>query len=362
MPPVINELKSGLAGKRVWLRTDWNAPLVNGHPPAGGGELLRLERSLSTIKFLLKAGAKITLGSHLSDPKAKLQPMIDYVGRKVDLSGVTILPNLRSFKGETKNWPKLAADWAAKHDFYVNDAFSASHREHASIVGLPKLLPSYLGLSFAGEVTALNEVFHPRKPFLVIIGGAKFESKLPVLEKFLPLADKIFVGGALANLFLKREGYEIGQSFVDPKAPSITTLLRNGKIEIPIDLTIDRQGEKLIVLPDEMRQQDKIVDAGPKTLDRLAQLVKDANFILWVGPLGMYEAGYGEGTDGLAKLLAAASRPDRHTIIGGGDTVSAIAHLKLFDRFTFVSAGGGAMLEYLATGTLPGLEALKRQP
>lgn len=358
MPPIINELKSGLAGKRVWLRTDWNVPLVGGQIL----EPLRLERSLPTIKFLLKVGARITLGSHLSDPKAKLQPMIDYVGRKVDLSGVNILPNLRAFKGETKNWPKLAASWAMGHDYYVNDAFSASHREHTSIVGLPKLLPSYLGLSFAGEVVALAEAFHPRKPFLIIIGGAKFESKLPVLEKFLPLADKIFVGGALANLFLKREGYEIGQSFVDPQAPSITTLLRNGKIDIPLDLTVDRQGDKVIILPDEVRQQDKIVDVGPKTLEHLTQLVKDANFVLWVGPLGVYEAGFTASTDGLAKILAAAGRPDRHTIIGGGDTVSAITHLKLFDRFTFVSAGGGAMLEYLATGTLPGLEALKKQP
>lgn len=353
MLPVINELKKELAGKKVWLRTDWNVPLVDGRVK----ESLRLDRSVPTIKFLLKAGAKVTIASHLSDPKASLRPMIDYVGKKVDLSGVTILPNLRASKGETKNDKKLAAEWAKGHDIYVNDAFSASHREHASIIGLPKLLPSYLGLSFAGELEALKEVGKPTRPFLAIVGGAKFESKLPVIDKLLPLADKIFIGGALANLFLKREGYEIGQSYVDPKAPSITTLLRNGKIEIPRDVVITREGKTLAVIPDEVRGQDKIVDAGPATLERLAQLIKDANFILWVGPLGLYEGGFGEGTDGLAKLIAASGK---RSILGGGDTVTAITHLKLLDQFTFVSAGGGAMLEYLATGTLPGLEALKK--
>ena len=359
MPPVINELKKGLTGKRVWLRVDWNAPLVDGRAV----ESLRLDRSLATIKFLQKAGARITIASHLSNPKASLQPMIDYVGKKMDLSGINILPNLRASKGEMKNDPKLVAEWAKGHDLYVNDAFSASHREHASIIGLPKLLPSYLGLSFAGELEALAEVVvpagrqgRPTKPFLAIIAGAKFESKLPVIEKFLPQADKIFVGGALANLFLKREGYEIGQSYVDPKAPSITTLLRNGKIEIPRDVVITREGEKLTVIPDEVRGQDKIVDAGSATLERLAQLIKDANFVLWVGPLGLYEEGYDEGTNGLAKLIAESGK---RSILGGGDTVTAITHLKLLDRFTFVSAGGGAMLQYLATGTLPGLEALE---
>lgn len=352
MPPVINELKKELAGKRVWLRVDWNVPLVDGKAV----EPLRLERSIPTIKFLKKAGAKITIGSHLSNPKASLQPMIDYVGKKVDLSGINILPNLRAGKGEVKDDKKLAGEWAVGHDIYVNDAFSASHREHTSIVGLPEFLPSYLGLSFAGELEALKEVGKPTRPFLAIIAGAKFESKLPVIEKFLPQADKIFVGGALANLFLKREGYEIGQSYVDPKAPSITTLLRNGKIEIPRDVVITREGEKLTVIPDEVRGQDKIVDAGPATLERLAQLIKDANFILWVGPLGLYEEGYSEGTNELARLIAESGK---HSILGGGDTVTAISRLKLFDQFTFVSAGGGAMLEYLATGTLPGLEALK---
>jgi phosphoglycerate kinase len=352
MPPVINELKKELTGKRVWLRVDWNAPLVDGKAV----EPLRLDQSVATIKFLQKAGAKITIGSHLSNSKDSLQPMIDYVGKKVDLSGINILPNLRASKGEVKNDPKLAAEWAKDHDLYVNDAFSASHREHTSIVGLPKLLPGYLGLSFAGELEALAEVGQPIKPFLAIIAGAKFESKLPVIEKFLPQAGKIFVGGALANLFLKREGYEIGQSYVDPKAPSITTLLRNGKIEIPRDVVIAREGEKLTVIPDEVRGQDKIMDAGSATLERLAQLVKDANFILWVGPLGLYEEGYDEGTNELAKLIASSNK---RSILGGGDTVTAISRLKLFDQFTFVSAGGGAMLEYLATGTLPGLEALK---
>lgn len=350
---VINEIPSAeLKGKKVFLRVDWNVPIKNG----AVAETLRLDRSLPTIQYLQQVGAKIIIASHLSDPKASLQPMIDYVGQKVNLSGVTILPNLRTKKGEVKNDLKLSKEWAELADIYVNDAFSASHREHASVVGLPKLLPSYAGISLAAEVVALSAAFKPVKPLLVIVAGAKFESKLPVLEKFLPLAEHIFIGGALANLFLKREGYEIGQSFVDPQPPSITTLLRNGKVVIPEDVVVERAGELKEVLIDEVKSQDKIIDAGSATLKHLQELIKDANFIIWNGPLGVYEQGGDKGTAQLVKLLTARQT---HTIIGGGDTIAAMdPTLTNYPHF-FISTGGGAMLQFLATGTLPGIQALE---
>ncbi len=350
--------KKDLAAKKVLLRADLDVALKNGKVL----EPFRLDRALLTIKFLLKNGAKVTVIGHIGEKGESLGPVIKWLKAKVKSKNLTILENLRRDKGEETNNLGFAKKLASGFDLYVNDAFAVSHRPHASIITLPKLLPAYAGLEFEREVKTLASLKKPAKPLLLIIGGAKFESKLLVINNFLVSAHKIFIGGALANLFFKRLGYETGQSYLDPHSPSITALLKSLKITLPIDVIVKRiDGKKVIVKPEEVRSGDVIVDAGPESLKLLTKEITQAKTIIWNGPLGKFEAGYSEGTKSLA---AAISKSKAKVIIGGGDTVAALDSLKKLMPLMklphlFISTGGGAMLEYLATGTLPGIEALE---
>ncbi|MDO8183562.1 MAG: phosphoglycerate kinase [bacterium] len=312
MLPSIKDLKpADLSGKTVWLRVDFNAQY-------------RIDRSLATIDFLRANGAKIILGTHLSDQTASLEPVINYLASKISLDGLTILPNLRTFPGEEANSEELAREWAASVDLYVNEAFAVSHRAHASVVGLPKFLPHYAGFNFMEEVEQLSRLFTPVHPSLLIVGGGKIESKQPVIDKFLVLVDKILIGGALVKVFLdNKNDTPVGEA---------------GKIIVPTELV--REGEKIV---------DVIIT------DEIKKLVKNAKRIIWAGPMGIYDHGYPEGTLALAEAI---SNSNAESIIGGGDTIAAIP-ADLLPKFTFVSTGGGAMLQFLATGTLPGIEALK---
>lgn len=357
-------------GKRVLLRLDANVPLDAEGRVANG---FRLEQSMPTIEQLRSAGAKVIILAHLgSNEPLSLVPVVEYLKPKLGANlvnsidelkalemadgDVAVLDNLRFNSGEEKNDPKFAELLASCGQVYVNDAFSVSHRAHASIVGLPQFLPHYAGLSLAREVQELSTVFNPEHPFLVIISGAKFKTKVPLVQKFLGLADTVVIGGALANSFYKARGWETGQSLVDEELDLVTPFLNEAKIFIPPDVVAVKGDEQSRKLADQVQPEEKILDAGPASIARLAELVSAARLILWNGPLGNFEAGFTEATEALAKMIAGSSA---RTIIGGGDTIAAVDKLGIMDKFGFVSTAGGAMLDFLGAGTLPGLEALK---
>ncbi len=365
-----------LQGVKVLVRADFNVPIKNGEV----ADDYRMRMALPTIDFLRKKKAKIILVSHLESADGG-NPSLEPVARKLEKLGskvifvkdwknahevienelvggeCVLLENLRFFEGEKDNDPKFAKQMASLADIYVNEAFSVSHREHASIVSVPKLIPSYAGIQLEREVMALSKAFNPAHPFLFILGGAKFETKLPLLSKFLSIADDVFVGGALANDLFKAKGYETGISLLSKGGVDLTEFLNNPKLMIPTDIVTQN---KEIKAADQVSKMDKIMDAGPKSIELLKQKINAAKFILWNGPLGLYEDGYRGPTLDLAKLIAGASEGSgTESIVGGGDTLAAISSLGLQDKFTFISTGGGAMLDFLAQGTLPGIEALK---
>ncbi len=376
--PIKDVKTEDLKGKRVLLRLDLNVP-INAGVVANG---FRLEKARPTIDYLLKTGAKILILSHLSQGEAgasgggSLRPVADYYRQYGPMGFIesleaangwehrpepaSLLENLRHWSGEENNDPVFAASLAALGDLYVNEAFSVSHRAHASVVGLPALLPSYAGLNFMAEVESLSLVLEPEKPLLVILGGAKFKTKLPLVTKFLPIADKIFLGGALASTWLKAGGYEVGVSVVDDDRSLLRPLLNQKKIIVPSDVIIKTgAGEIEKVAALAVPADAKIVDVGPEAIRRLSEEISEAKTVLWNGPLGYFEGGFSTATDELAEILVRHTRAGLQTIIGGGDTVTAIEKLNLMDQFTFVSTAGGAMLDFLAEGTLPGLRALE---
>lgn len=318
-----------LGGKKVFVRVDWNVPIQNGKVAND----FRIRKSLPTIEFLKKAGAKIILATHFEGNG--IRALRDFVPE-----GVKLLPNLRDDEGEKANSAAFAKKLARKVDVYVNEAFSVSHREHASVVGVPKLLPSFAGLWFMKEVKNLSQAFYPKHPFLLILGGAKFETKLPLLKKFVEIADNIFIGGAMANNFFKELGRDVGNSLVSDGNFGLKDLMKSDKIILPEDTIV---------------HENKILDVGPKSLESLSEKISEAKLILWSGPLGAYERGFKVSTLELAKMIAES---ENDSIVGGGDTLAAIEELQMNEKFSFVSTGGGAMLDFLAKGTLPGIEAL----
>ncbi|MEK7471136.1 MAG: phosphoglycerate kinase [Patescibacteria group bacterium] len=336
-----------LKGKTVLLRVDFNVPIKNGKVE----DDFRIKKALPTIKFLLKKGAKIILITHLGkDGKANLGPVIRcfFSISKIAENRVIFFDNIRKFPGEIKNDGAFAKKLAILGDIYVNDAFSVSHREHASIVGLPKYLPSFTGLEFKKELENLSHAFKkPKHPFLFILGGDKFSTKMPLIKKYLKLADYVFIGGALAHDFLKAKGYEIGESLVSNKNYEIAELLKNKPA---------RRGGKLILPTDFVMKNDAILDIGEKTVKNLAALIKKSKLILWNGPLGKYEDG---GAGATKKILKLVAKSKAESIIGGGDTVSLINKMNMENKFSFVSTGGGAMLDFLVDGTLPGIKMLR---
>jgi phosphoglycerate kinase len=351
-------------GKCVLLRVDFNVLDEKNKID----DFLRIERVVPTIKFLKNKGAKVIILSYLSEGKGvSLKPVADFVNKNyftvgfsnfiiggkarkriADMSDrdVLILENIhrdrKNKEKDFKNDKKFSAELAALGDIFVNDAFAQSHRKYSSIIGIPKYLPSYAGLLFEKEVENLSKAFKPKHPFLLILGGVKFESKLSVLEKFIRIADKIFIGGALANNFFKSQKLDIGKSLFD-KTVSVKKYLKNRKIILPIDVR---------------KKNGVILDIGPKSVRELSNLVKKAKFILWNGPMGNFEEKkFAAATFAVARLVA---KSRAISIVGGGDTIAAATKAGVIRNFSFVSTGGGAMLEFLAKGTLPGIEAIRK--
>lgn len=362
-------------GVRVLVRVDFNVPIKNGVVV----DDFRIRSAFPTIDFLRDKGAKVILIGHLeanlpsentfkpvAEHMNKLGKKVIFVSNPRNASAIIenemkngdciLLENLRHDEGEKKNDPAFAKALASLADIYVNDAFSVSHRPHASVVGVPALMPSYAGFQLEKEVSNLSKAFSPAHPFLFILGGAKFETKLPLLEKFMKTADSVFVGGALATDFFKEKGYEVGTSLVSKGDFDLGKYAGDSKLILPVDITTHEGVEKS---PDALLPTDNSMDCGKKTVALLQEKVNEAKFILWNGPLGIYEKGYKASTLALAKMIANRFGTGVESLVGGGDTLAAIAENHDEDKFTFVSTAGGAMLDFLANGTLPGIEALQ---
>jgi phosphoglycerate kinase len=368
----IKQIKN-IKGKKVLVRVDFNVPIKNGKVL----DDFRIKAAIPTIEYLQKKGAKIVLVAHLGkggetlDPVAKIlnkfikakfikETLGDNVQKAIyemDNGQVLLLENLRNHKGEqepSKDFAKQLANYA---DIYVNEAFSVDHRTDASIVLLPKLLPSYAGLQLEREIKHLSHTLKPKHPFLFILGGAKFSTKMPLIKKYLKSADYIFIGGALANDFLKAEGYIVGQSLVDnTDNETLRKLMKNKKIILPVDVIVKSGKFTLNKRIEEVSVDEYILDIGNETVKKLEPIIKNSKLILWNGPLGKYEDGGAEGTKKILKLIAGSKA---ESIIGGGDTVALISKMKLENKFSFVSTGGGSTLDFLSSGTLPGIKALK---
>jgi phosphoglycerate kinase len=410
-------------GKKVILRLDLNVPVQNGKVV----DDFRIKKSLPTIDLLRDRGARIVILSHIEGGSDTLRPVFEYfksglesgllkknypmsfcedclengpaVAGDLKDGEMIMFENLRLYDGEKKNDPDFSKKLADFGEIYVNDAFSVSHRAHASIVGIPKFLPGYVGLQFEKEIENLSKCFKPPRPFLFILGGAKFDTKLPLVKKFLKIADTVFVGGALANDFYKAKGFGVGKSLLSDTPIDFDRLLDDPKIILPEDVVVTSTDEitashkvatnnkttinnseaadenempKKITKSSDIGANETVRDDGPATLEKLKGLIAGTRGILWNGPLGNYENGFTEGTDELAKMIASAGGHHENSggnsfqpgqtfsIVGGGDTLAAIAHLGIEDEFGFVSTGGGAMLDFLANETLPGLLALEK--
>lgn len=372
--PTITELRN-IKGKKIILRLDFNVPLKG----SSITDTMRIDRAIPTIEYLRKKGARIAIISHIGkDASISLKPVFRYLNKHIAAGfapdfrsddaramvdrlpegGVVLFENLRLDPRETKNDPALAKHLASLADIYVNDAFAVSHRTHASVVGITKYLPSYAGFLIVDEVKHLSLALHPKHPFLFILGGAKFATKMPLMQKFLKIADHVFVGGILANDFFRDKGLEVGKSFVDRERRDLTRFLKGGKVILPEDVVVRGAGKKTTVKgADEVGVGEAIMDVGPETIRNLTPLLKKMKLIVWNGPLGFYEQGFDKGTVALLKAIAQTRAT---SIIGGGDTAAVVGKLRFANRFSFVSTGGGATLDFLVDGKLPGIEAIKK--
>lgn len=342
----------------------------------------RLAGALPTIEYLRKRHARVILMSHVSGTGTEtLQPMLALMRTKIpDLGfcpvatgpearaavrdvppgGVLLLENLRRNAGEEKNDPAFAEELASLGDVFVEDAFDTCHRKHASIVTLPTLLPAYAGLTVEKEVSELTKALKPKRPAFAVISGVKFSTKEPILRKLIKTYDRVAVGGALANDFLKAAGYLVGTSLVsDADERSIKEMLKNKRLVMPVDVIVAPMGAKRaagrIAELSDVRENEAILDFGPKTAELMSDIARTSKTVLWNGPLGNFENGFSEATETFARAVAESKA---YSIVGGGDTIAAIEKVEAGGRLSFISTGGGAMLDFLAEGTLPGIEAL----
>lgn len=364
-----------LSGKKVILRVDFNVPIKDGKIV----DDFRIQKTIPTIEYLHKKGASIILLAHSGDtgnaslaPVAKKLkkafPKLNFISTPlfsdatiealegIKKGDIILLENIRREKGEKENAPSFARSLSRYGDIYVNDAFSVSHRPHASIIGITKYLPSFAGLQMLDEIKHLSLAFTPEHPFLFILGGAKFETKIPLIKRFAKSADNIFIGGALANDFFRAKGYLVGTSLVEDGNFSLPQLMKNKNLILPRDVEVLKGSKHHFTKPDNVLSDECIVDVGPETIKFLLELVNKAKFILWNGPLGKDDASTIGSTETILKAIVKSKAVN---IIGGGDTIEYFSLLKLHDKLGFVSTGGGATLEFLAKGTLPGIKALK---
>lgn len=378
-----------LKNKNVLLRVDFNVPLKDGKIM----DDYRIASGLQTINYLLEKKAKIIIISHLGEPKSSsdsacsLKPVAAYLQKLLkkkvkfipelnsekivknlaSMAGgeIIFLENLRFNEGEISNDKKFAQQLASFSDIYVNDAFSVCHRDQTSVSAIKNYLPSYAGLLLAQEVKALAKILKPKKPLVVIMGGAKINTKAPLILKLYPQADNILIGGALANNFWKFQNKNIGLSLYDKGSEKeIARFFKRGKISAKIILPVDvivktKAGRAINKKPDEVLSSDYIYDIGPETISLFAQIIKRAKTLVWNGPLGKFEEdSFKHGTLNIARLVAARSSGRAFGLIGGGETVSALKMTKMEQYLDWVSTAGGAMLTFLGGGKMPGLKKI----
>ena len=383
------------SGSRVFYRVDYNVPLEG----ATVSDATRIEETLKTLQFLRGAGAAVVIASHLGRPKGtrnaefslkpvrdKLAELLgmdvqwadDCVGEEVERKAaalkageVLLLENLRFHSGEEKNNPAFAEQLKKLADFYLNDAFGACHRAHASIDALPRLFPKENtagGLLLAKEIEFLQKVTNiSERPFVALMGGAKIAGKIEPLEALVNLADTVLIGGGMANTFLAARGVPMGGSLVDKESIEVAQRIMEGdyraELMLPVDLVVADSMEKPTQIDwdadvgDGYTDEEKAFDIGPKTIANYEVALRDAKLIFWNGPMGVFEKEeFAKGTMAMARAVANA---DAITVVGGGESVEAINASGFADRITHISTGGGASLEFVSGASLPGVEVLR---
>lgn len=387
-----------VAGKRVFVRVDFNVPLADGKVTDDS----RIRAAIPTINLLIGRGAKVILASHLGRPDGKVQDglrlrpvgerLTQLLRRNVPVTGdalgvgtedaikrmrageVLLLENLRFHAAEEKNDPAFAAKLASYADVYVNDAFGTAHRAHASTVGVAKLLPAYAGLLMEAEIEMLSKLLEaPVRPFAAILGGAKVSDKIKVIDNLLTRVDMLVLGGGMANTFLLAQGKSVGKSLAEPdRVEDARRILAaaevNGvRVVLPIDVIVAKEvtrgTEYKTLQADRIPASWHIVDLGKASQDLMVGALADAQTVFWNGPLGVFEIpSFAHGTKAVARMLADRADHGATVVVGGGDSVAAVTQEGLADRMTHISTGGGASLEFLEGRDLPGVTVLPDRP
>jgi len=370
-----------LAGKVVLLRADLNVPLKNGVVKSD----YKIIAILPTIRYLLRHNLKIIVAVHIgknntAKPVAKklsrlLGKKILFVNKivggkvkatvaKMAAKDIIFLENLRFDPGEEKNSKKFAKQLASLADIYVNDAFAVSHRAHASVSAIKKYLPSYAGLIMEKEILNLHKILEPNKPLISIIGGAKISTKIALIKKLAKKSHRVLIGGALANNFIAAHGFKIGKSLADKASIKIASnLIRKYKnILLPVDVLAAKKlnsKEVEVKAVNQVSKDDIILDIGPKTIKLFLSFIKQANTIVWNGPMGYFEnEHFKHGTLSIARVVATRSTGQAFGAVGGGETIEALNLTKMENYIDWISTGGGAMLAYLGGESMPGLKGI----
>ena len=360
-----------LKGKRVIIRVDWNEPVTDGKITDNS----RFDVTVPFLKNLSTAGAKIIILTHFGEKGESLgiiakqvtealsfvtfTPSFDFTELSIQSHALAegsamLLENVRLFKGETENVASLATSFASLGDIFINDAFSVAHRKHASVVGIAESKLSYFGPTFTRELEHLAKALKPVQPALLIVGGAKISTKLALVRQYLDQGVKVFVGGAMVHNIWKERGLEIGKSLYDPQYHLPESFVNHPLLMTPVDVVLENGNT---VAATAIPKDGVVVDCGPKTADLLDTAISVSNTVIANGPLGLYEKGWLHGSE---KALTYLANSGVTSYVGGGDTVSVAHSLGLLQKFTFVSLGGGAMLDFLEFGTLPGIDAVTK--